>query len=190
VILIVVITGHWFVADNVDPLLRAWTQPKLDTSLPLLNLAALAGVLIAAAILLAEWKSRSVLVTTRPEARAAVMLLLLAALTFETWRTVNLLANRGPAIDDPPMVKQMATSVLWSLCGFAAVFIGFRRNIAGLRVAALVLLAVTLAKILLIDMKDVKAVWRILSFVALGSLLLGVSYLYHQQSNRRREVET
>ena len=44
------------------------------------------------------------------------------------------------------------------------------------------------AKILIVDMKDVQAVWRILSFIAVGSLLLGVSYLYHQQSMRRKSM--
>ena len=55
------------------------------------------------------------------------------------------------------------------------------KRIRPMRVAALALLGVTVAKIFVVDMKNVQAVWRILSFIALGSLLLGVSYLYHRQ---------
>ena len=40
----------------------------------------------------------------------------------------------------------------------------------------------TLAKILVIDMAEVKAIWRILSFVAVGLLLLCVSFVYHRQT--------
>jgi uncharacterized membrane protein len=50
-----------------------------------------------------------------------------------------------------------------------------------LRYAALALLGVTLLKILIIDMADVQAIWRILSFLCVGLLLLAVSYIYHKQ---------
>jgi uncharacterized membrane protein len=76
------------------------------------------------------------------------------------------------------------------VAGFSAVIVGFRRKIAPLRIAALVLLGITLAKILLIDMAHVKAVWRILSFVAVGGLLLAVSYVYHQQMQAKKAQES
>jgi uncharacterized membrane protein len=116
---------------------------------------------------------------------ASAAVLAFALITFETWRLVDFLATHGLALDHPAMAKQMATSVLWSVIGFACVLVGFWRHLRTLRHAALWLLGITLAKIFVIDMKDVKAIWRILSFIALGSLLLGVSYLYHQQQSRR-----
>jgi uncharacterized membrane protein len=89
-------------------------------------------------------------------------------------------------LHDPVMVKQMSLSVLWSIVGFAAVVIGFWKHIAPLRYAALSLLAITLVKILLIDMAEVRREWRILSFIATGALLLAVSYVYHRQLGEKR----
>jgi uncharacterized membrane protein len=114
-------------------------------------------------------------------------LVLLSALSFEACRSVDWIsAHVIGTIRDPAIVKHVVLSVLWALTGFAAVIVGFRRNIAPLRYAALALLGVTLLKIFVVDMAEVKAVWRILSFIAVGGLLLGVSYLYHRQFERRK----
>jgi uncharacterized membrane protein len=156
------------------------------------NLALLDGVLLAGAIALElrispprDRKAPQLDRDVQTAVYAALLLVPFAALTFESWRAVDYLANHGPVINDPAMAKQMATSVLWSIIGFASVLIGFWKRIRPLRIAALVLLGITLAKIFLVDMKDVQAVWRILSFIALGSLLLGVSYIYSRQLARR-----
>ena len=81
-------------------------------------------------------------------------------------------------------------SVMWALLGFAAVVIGFRKQLAPIRWGALALLGITLVKILVIDMAEVKAIWRILSFIAVGGLLLAVSFVYHRQMQGREGNET
>ena len=87
------------------------------------------------------------------------------------------------------IVKQVSMSVLWAMIGFAGVVFGFRKDIAPIRWAALVLLGLTLVKILVIDMSEVRAIWRILSFIAAGALLLGVSFVYHRQMRAREPKE-
>src|SRR5206468_1150560 len=52
VVLTMLIAIHWIGADNLDPLLRAWDNPARDMTWPLLNLALLDGLLLAAAIAL------------------------------------------------------------------------------------------------------------------------------------------
>ncbi len=194
-ILAVILSIRWLLHDEFGPLLNAWTEPALDTSRPFLNLMTLAGLLLCAAVVLLGRKpARSRTPLTKAETwsgpdnmplpSAAVVwtaLLLFALLNFESWRVVDFVSNHRPGgLDEPGIVKQMAMSVLWSLLGFAGVVIGFARKIAPMRYASLLLLAATLAKIVLIDMSNVEAVWRILSFIALGALLLGVSYVYHR----------
>jgi uncharacterized membrane protein len=187
-LLIGLITLHWLVADNLQPLLYAWNDPLRDQTPPILNLSVLCIVLLCGGVL---WLTRIRRLTdfNLPEAFAAIAMMLFAALTFESWRIVDYAATHGPAIEDVAQVKQMAMSVLWSLIGFAAVLLGFWKHIRPLRIAALALLGITVAKIFLIDMKNVEAVWRILSFIALGSLLLGVSYLYHQHQEQSKALE-
>jgi uncharacterized membrane protein len=183
---------HWVARDNLDPLLSAWNSPGRDMDMPLLNLSALAGIFIVAALIVAERFSRP----QPPDLQGAMVALVFAVgfalLTFESWRLVDYAANHGAlgGVDDLAIVKQVAMSVLWSLIGFASVLAGFWKRIRPMRVAALALLGVTVAKIFVIDMKNVEAVWRILSFIALGSLLLGVSYLYHRQLIRSAANES
>jgi uncharacterized membrane protein len=58
------------------------------------------------------------------------------------------------------------------------VVIGFRLRAEALRYFGLALLAVTLLKVVLIDMSQVQTGYRILSFMGLGVLMLGTSVLY------------
>jgi uncharacterized membrane protein len=176
------VSARWLVLDNLVPILETWksggTLPAV-TNLPALCGALLAGAIIAGIRMLprgadapASRRRRQLLIVW---AGAVVF----ALLNFETIRFID---STGAVLGERAIVKQVALSVLWALCGFAGVVYGFRRHVAALRWAALVLLAITLAKILVIDMAEVKAIWRILSFVAVGLLLLCVSFVYHKQT--------
>ena len=57
---------------------------------------------------------------------------------------------------------------------------GFRRGSALLRWQALVLLAVTISKVFLLDTSTLSQGYRIVSFLALGALLLAVSFAYQR----------
>jgi uncharacterized membrane protein len=57
---------------------------------------------------------------------------------------------------------------------------GFWRRSAFLRWQALLLLAVSVAKVFLVDMSELSQGYRILSFLGLGALLLGVSFVYQR----------
>lgn len=75
-------------------------------------------------------------------------------------------------------------SVLWSLFAVALMVLGFRYRLKALRILAIALLAFTGVKVLLMDMADVETPFRILSFVVLGVMLIGISYLYHRFADR------
>jgi len=74
----------------------------------------------------------------------------------------------------------MSLSLLWSLYAIAALFIGFWQRIRVLRLAALGLFGLTVLKVVLGDMAQVEEVYRIVSFIGLGLLMIGASYLYHR----------
>jgi hypothetical protein len=83
-----------------------------------------------------------------------------------------------PALNGAVRPEQVAISIYWSIFAVACVLLGFRIRAAGLRYFGLALLAITLLKVVLIDMSQVQTGYRILSFMALGALLLGTSVLY------------
>jgi hypothetical protein len=76
--------------------------------------------------------------------------------------------------------RQATLSVGYALYAFGLLAAGIRRRQALLRILALVLLGGTLAKVMLLDLSKLEAIWRILSLGGLGLLLLAASLLYHK----------
>jgi uncharacterized membrane protein len=58
--------------------------------------------------------------------------------------------------------------------------VGFWRSSAFVRWQALILIAATIAKVFVSDIWQLDRVYRILSFVALGVLLLAISFAYQR----------
>ena len=75
---------------------------------------------------------------------------------------------------------QVGLSVLWTLLAAAALGWGFIRSRPPVRYAALALLGLTVFKVFLVDLAAVRTAYRILSFLVLGVVLLGVSLLYQK----------
>ena len=84
------------------------------------------------------------------------------------------------AWDDPFQAKQTAWSVWWAVYAAALMVLGFVRSRRSPRYLAMGLFAVTLGKVFLVDMAKVETVYRVLSFLCLGTLLVAASWLYHR----------
>jgi uncharacterized membrane protein len=81
---------------------------------------------------------------------------------------------------DYTMYAQFSYSAFFMLFGAALLTIGFVKRSAFLRWQALVLFAVTIAKVFLMDTSQLSHTLRVLSFIALGVLLLCVSFVYQR----------
>jgi uncharacterized membrane protein len=114
----------------------------------------------------------------------AVNVLILIAGSLEIhayWRTQEMRASMGLGyLHQYWMYTQFSYSAFFMLCGGALLAIGFLKRTAFLRWQALVLLAVTVAKVFLVDMSELGSGLRIVSFIGLGVLLLCVSYVYQR----------
>jgi uncharacterized membrane protein len=71
-------------------------------------------------------------------------------------------------------------SALWGLVGLCALLMGLRRDLRELRFGALALLLATVGKVFLYDLAALGSVYRVLSFLALGALLLAASFAYQR----------
>ncbi|MEO6119675.1 MAG: DUF2339 domain-containing protein, partial [Terriglobales bacterium] len=56
----------------------------------------------------------------------------------------------------------------------------FWKKLAFLRWQALVLIAITIGKVFLYDLKNLTGALRVLSFIGLGVLLMAISFLYQK----------
>jgi uncharacterized membrane protein len=79
-----------------------------------------------------------------------------------------------------PQARFAAISVLWTLYSIALMLLGFVHQQTRLRLVALGLFGVTVFKVFLADMANVSTPFRIVSFVVLGLMLIGASYLYYR----------
>ena len=81
---------------------------------------------------------------------------------------------------DYRMYAQFTYSAFFMLFGATLLSVGFWRRAAFLRWQGLVLLAVSIAKVFIVDVSTLSQGYRILSFLGLGALLLAVSFVYQR----------
>ncbi|HEX3085986.1 MAG TPA: DUF2339 domain-containing protein, partial [Pyrinomonadaceae bacterium] len=84
---------------------------------------------------------------------------------------------------------QMALSVLWSVYAAVLITIGFLRRAAAIRWAALALFAITVIKVMMVDIAVLQQLYRIIAFFVLGLLLLLVAWGYHKAFHAKEAPE-
>ncbi|MFC1496370.1 DUF2339 domain-containing protein [Candidatus Margulisiibacteriota bacterium] len=78
-------------------------------------------------------------------------------------------------------------TVAWGISGVLLLIIGFLLRDKFLRLASLVLLLICIMKLFLYDLSGLDIIYRIISFIVLGVLLLGVSWGYTQFREKIRD---
>jgi len=78
------------------------------------------------------------------------------------------------------IARDFSFSAIWIIYGAAMMVIGFWKRSAFIRWQAMVLVAATIGKVFLYDSRELQQVYRILSFIALGVMLMAISYAYHR----------
>lgn len=73
-------------------------------------------------------------------------------------------------------LTQAALSITWAVCGVAAMVLGHARGVRTLWVGGAALLGVVVLKLFFVELADRGGLFRIVSFIAVGALLLLVGY--------------
>ncbi len=121
--------------------------------------------------------------------KIALSLLVLTALTLEAsdffdWRLVHpsgqltQLAYEHSA--QLRVMREFTYSAIWLIYGAALMAAGFWKRSGFLRWQALTLMAFTVVKVFVYDVSALDKGYRIVSFVALGGVLLAVSFIYQR----------
>jgi uncharacterized membrane protein len=88
----------------------------------------------------------------------------------------------GSLFGDPRRAEQVALSIFWAVFALISIGCGFGWRAAGLRYFGLALFAITLVKVVAIDLSQISSGYRILSFMGVGLLLLATSVVYGKVS--------
>ena len=70
--------------------------------------------------------------------------------------------------------------ILWGLTAFSFLALGIKKQSKDLRVFSLVLLALTIVKLFIYDIKNVSEAGKIIAFIILGVVLLTMSFMYQK----------
>ena len=84
------------------------------------------------------------------------------------------------AIHQIELARRFSYSLIWLAYGAGLMLFGFKRRSAFVRWQALVLIALTVGKVFLYDVSELQQGYRIISFIVLGAVLMGISYVYHR----------
>jgi uncharacterized membrane protein len=111
-------------------------------------------------------------------------LLALIALTWEASdyfdRQFLLGARLASSYPEVKLARDFSYSAIWLVYGAALMTIGFRKRSAFVRWQSLILIAFTICKVFLYDVSQLGGSYRIVSFIALGAVLLGISFIYQR----------
>ena len=114
---------------------------------------------------------------------AGALILALAYVTFEIRRIYH-----GPVLSVGPTTgaEQYTYSIAWLAFGVILLGIGILFNSQRARLASAVVIALTILKAFLIDMSTLTGVYRALSFMCLGLVLVAIGWLYQRILFRRQ----
>lgn len=149
-----------------------------------LNVQFLFGLALAALAALAVVVSRRT-PTPWPElpaiaaALALTIGLWLGSLELDRW-----FAQLAWGTTETRMATRSALSVFWSLYAIALVGAGLRWRCAWLRYAGLALLAIALLKVAILDLAGAQPVYRVVSFLGLGLVMILTSVIYARLAAR------
>ena len=114
---------------------------------------------------------------------AGALILALAYVTFEIRRIYH-----GPVMASGPTTgaEQYTYSIAWLAFGVVLLGIGILFNSQRARLASAAVIALTILKAFLIDMSTLTGVYRALSFMCLGLVLVAIGWLYQRILFRRQ----
>jgi uncharacterized membrane protein len=112
---------------------------------------------------------------------SALTVVLLTAQNASYWKI------QGATLADATFAEQLALSLLWTFYGAALIVIGVWRRYAPIRHAGMTLIAITIAKVFLVDLAGLQGIYRVLGLLVVGAVLLAISFLYQRSSREKAE---
>jgi uncharacterized membrane protein len=148
--------------------------------------AAVALIVFAAAALVAARlvPESSRLLTEEVRLKAIIETAGAAAIVYLGSVAIVDLTREAETAAEPGQTPQVLLSAYWALLGFGSLLYGLLRNERRLRLAGFALLAVAIAKVFIFDLSTLESIYRVLSFIALGLLLLAAAFAYQRIRDR------
>jgi uncharacterized membrane protein len=135
------------------------------------------GLPAVLAIMLALVARRTRPMSYRAVSAAIAVALALAYLTLQVVRFYHGPVLTAGSVTDP---EQYTFSAVWLGFGVLLLLVGLLLDSKPARLASGAVVTLTIAKVFLVDMAGLTGIWRALSFIGLGLVLVGIGYLYQR----------
>ena len=159
----------------------------------LLNQQAISGILVAAALGLLAWQAALSLGRKGVDEKFRLVVLALPWVILFWIGNLELdrfFYQRAASLELGRMAQQASFSIHWALWGVGLVVVGFARRWREVRWIGLGLLVIATGKVLAFDMMHVGSVYRVLSLLVVGVLLIATSVTYQRLAARLEETAT
>lgn len=173
VLRVIFVDTPWEGREPFTPLLNRYAIPALVVAA-----AALAGALVSR-----RWSGRLGVGDRAWTGAAGLMGIGLIWLIFSVETYTYFTSRKGLLGSDPPSLErsgQTALSIVWAAYAALLLTMGFRMRSEPIRWAALGLFALTLAKVILIDMSGLPGLYRVLAFLVLALVMGGAAWGYQK----------
>jgi uncharacterized membrane protein len=128
--------------------------------------------------------------TTRPMSYRTVATITAVTLAlFYLTLDVRLFFNGPTAWGPISDAEGYALSTVWLIFGIALLAVGFYLRSAPARYPALAVIALTIAKVFIVDTTSISGIYRALSVIGLGIVLLGIGWVYQHVLYPRAQTE-
>ena len=131
------------------------------------------------------WKGRDFLDPREwvwlPLLLAAANVLMVWILSVEALRFFDIRAEVHGS--DPESAKQLSLTILWAVYGVGVISVGIIRQYSVARLAGIGLLAMSVLKLFAYDVFLLEQEYRVVAFITLGALLLGIGFAYQRYGN-------
>lgn len=114
------------------------------------------------------------------------MLLVVYVISFEKYNSFMLLTlNEGTTnfSHQADIFRMILLPIIWAVLGFVLIYFGLRKQLKGFPIVGIALFGLIILKLYLVDVWEMSNVFRIISFIVLGILILLTSFMYQKFKN-------
>jgi uncharacterized membrane protein len=161
------------------------------SKVPFLNIDSLVYVVSVIALFAVLWIIKEKKSIIKIPLSVAVNLMLMGFFLVEASNIIDQMINtvyksypgQYQMIENYSNMRNLINSLIILLYSIVLIFVGFFKKVKSMRIFALALFLVVIFKVFLFDLSSLEGVYRIMSFVALGFILLGISFVYQRFKN-------
>ncbi len=111
------------------------------------------------------------------------LLLLLVFFTQEALRYIEYIFINENDFWKQNMTSELTVSIIWMLYSIILITVGIIKKNRPVRLMAIAIFSLTIAKVFLNDIAYLESIYKVISFILLGVILITVSFLYQKYSH-------